>query len=161
LSTPRSDSMRLYGPHAAAIATIMGSLVAGIVLAWINYRVLGRPDLARRVGWIGIVVQILLLVIFSSLPPSQLVMFGLPLLQTAIAYWGMLYLQGRTIDWHLQAGARLHTSWRAVGMGLAVGFILFFVAVIVVGVLVSTGFITPPEPAVSPVSTATPTIIAP
>jgi hypothetical protein len=158
LSTPRPESMRLYGPHAAAIATIMGSLIAGIVLAWINYRALGRPDLARRVGWIGIVVQILLLVIFSSLPPSQLVMFGLPLLQTAIAYWGMVYLQGKTIDWHLQAGATLHSSWRAAGMGLAVGFAVFFAAVVVIGVLVSTGFITPPQPAVSPV---TPTIIAP
>ncbi len=151
MSTPRPDSMRLYGPHAAAIATIMGSLVAGIVLAWINYRLLGRPDLARRVGWIGIVVQVLLLLVFSSLPPSQLVMVGLPLVQVAIAYWGMVYLQGRTIDWHLQAGATLHSSWRAVGMGLTVGFILFFAAVIVIGVLVSTGFITPPEPVVTPV----------
>lgn len=154
MSTPRSESMRLYGPHAAAIATIMGSLLAGIVLAWINYRVLGRPDLARRVGWIGIVVQIALLLVFSILPPNQLVMFGLPLVQVAIAYWGMVYLQGRTIDWHLQAGATLHTSWRAVGMGLAVGFVVFFAAVVVIGVLVSTGFITPPEPVVTPVAPA-------
>ena len=152
MSTPRSDSMRLYGPHAAAIATIMGSLIAGIVLAWINYRVLGRPDLARHVAWIGIVVQIVLLLVFTSLPPGPLVMFGLPLLQTAIAYWGTVTLQGRTIDWHLQAGATLHTSWRAVGMGLAVGFVIFFVAVIVIGVLVSMGFITPPEPVITPVA---------
>lgn len=154
MTTPRPDSMRLYGPHAAAIATIMGSLLAGIVLAWMNYRVLGRPDLARRVAWIGIVVQVVLLLLFSALPPSQLVMFGLPLVQVMIAYGGTAYLQGRTIDWHLQAGATLHSSWRAAGMGLAVGLVVFFAAVVVIGVLVSTGVITPPEPAVTPVAPA-------
>ena len=150
MSTIRSESMKLYGPVSAAIATIMGSLMGGVLLLWLNYQAMGRPDLARKMGWIGFAIQVVLLLVFSSLPQNQIVMLGLPLTQVAVAYFGMHFLQGSAIQWHLQSGASLQSPWRAAGLGLAVGLVMFFAAVALFTVLASTGVISLPQGAATP-----------
>jgi len=140
----RRSDVRLYGPHAAAIATIMGTMLAAVLLIWLNYQAMGRPDLARRAGWIGIGLQVLMLGVGALMPNNFALAMAMLFVQVAAAFWGTRFLQGDAIAWHLERGGTLHSPWRAMGLGLLVGFAIFFVLVLALTVLGTTGAVKVP-----------------
>ena len=151
--TPASPSrgLALFDRYAVAVATIMGTLLAGVVLVWMNYRAMGRPDLARRALQIGIVAEVLVMLLVVAVPSNSLTQLVPLAIQVGLAWFGSAWLQGAAIEWHLQRGAQLQSVWRAAGIGFLVGLVIVFLAVMVLATLGALGLITlPAPPAVTP-----------
>lgn len=150
-TAPDSRALVLFDRHAILIATLIGSLIAGSLLAWWNYRAMARPDLARRVLVMGIGVQALLLILTLLLvPPDSPLQLAPLIIQLGLAWFGIEMFQGAAIAWHLQRGARLQSIWRAAGFGFLTGMAILFVFVFVTAALAAAGLITLPEPPPAP-----------
>jgi|GEM_PF-3032936 len=146
-SEPRSQDLVLFDRYAVTVATVMGTLVAGAVLMWLNYRLMGRADLANRTLQIGVAVQLLLLILTAMWIPADSVVQLVPLiLQTGLAWFAAGQLQGAALQWHLDRGASLQSVWRAAGIGFMVGMVIAFVLVMGLAVLAALGFIELPTP---------------
>jgi uncharacterized membrane protein YidH (DUF202 family) len=139
---PASRNLALFDRYAIAVATVMGTLVAGAVLMWLNYRSMGRPDLANRTLQIAVAVQVLLVAFTAMLIPADSMLQLVPLLlQTALAFFAADQLQGPALRWHLERGATLQSVWRAAGIGFLVGLVIVFLLILVMAVLAALGFI--------------------
>ncbi|MCP5183782.1 MAG: hypothetical protein H6993_07455 [Pseudomonadales bacterium] len=128
---------RLFSTQQVVIATVIGSLIAGILLIWLNYRAMQRPDLATRVALAGLTLQGILLFLGFVLPESPWLSLTLMFAQILLVWLGTERLQGPAIHYHLRNGGATHSTWLAVGMGFAVGFallILFVAGIMVTGV---------------------------
>jgi hypothetical protein len=123
---------RLFTPIGVAVAAALGSFVAGVALVWYNYRVLGYRDLAMRVGIVGCVFYIMLMVAASMAPNTPVIGIAVLIGQTLLAGWAAKALQGAAIDWHVKRGGGLHGSGMAGLVGLGIG-IFAAVLLIVVG----------------------------
>lgn len=160
---PRSQDLALFDRYAVAVATVMGTLVAGAILMWLNYRSMGRADLANRTLQIAIFVQVLLVILTAMWIPADSALQLVPLiLQTGLAWFAAGQLQSAALQWHLERGAGLHSVWRAAGIGFLVGLVIAFVLVMGSVVLAAMGFIEVPVlptseiPATSPAAPAAP-----
>lgn len=150
-ASPDSRALILFDRQAVLIATLIGSLIAGSLLIWWNYRAMARPDLARRTLALGIGVQAILLVLTFFLVPPDSVLQLVPLaIQLVLAWFGAGLLQGAAVTWHLQRGAQLQSVWRAAGFGFLTGMAILFVFVFVTAGLAAAGLINLPEPPQAP-----------
>ena len=113
---------RLYDVNALWIAVFLGSGLAGGALLAINARRLGNA-IAEPIA-IGVATTALGIGLGFALPE-------LPAIGNSCVQLGLLYAyfrvstQHRAIGTHLAAGGELASRWKAAGIGLAAGALLF------------------------------------
>jgi hypothetical protein len=140
-----SRAAQLHTPRGIAVGALLGSLGAGAVLLWLNYRVLGHPRLANKVAAGGLVVYLLIITAASMLPDHLLLGIAFIALQTGLAYWAADRLQGDAVRYHLARGGRAHSLGRSAGIGLLAGLSVIAVLLILTSVLgLSAPEVTPP-----------------
>lgn len=129
---PGANLAPLYKLAGVALATFIGSPLAGGYLIGRNLNALGRrPELSR--AW-GITIAIFLvcnaLTFFS---PSGKATFPLAIAQVVGMYFFAQYLLGPALVLRAEQGGPFYSNWRAVGIGLlfCVGIIAAMVAVVV------------------------------
>jgi hypothetical protein len=126
---------RLYTPHGIAIGTLLGSLAAGAVLLWLNYRALGYNALANKVAIGGGLIYLLVIGAASALPDQAVLGLLLIALQSGLAYWAAWILQGDAIAYHLGQGGSVHSLLRASGVGLLAGLAVWVVVLTITNLL--------------------------
>ncbi len=117
-------SYGLYTPGAVALATLLGSPIAGGVLLGLNYKRLGQ----RNRLWpaiLGTVLVTALLVVVGSFIDSNPATTSLGVVLTVAMRAVAKSLQGDAIDRHTQSGGRTESMWAAAGIGLA-GLVVVF-----------------------------------
>lgn len=133
----RPTGKPLYSIQAVAIGTLLGSLAAGAVMLWLNYRNLGHPSLANRVAGIGVLVYVLIVGLAALLPNNLVLGTAFIALQTGVAYWTAGALQGRAIAYHRQQGGAMHSNLRGALVGFLTGMAVIFV-MLLLSALMST-----------------------
>lgn len=128
-------TVRLYTPQGIAIGTLLGSMAAGAVLLWLNYRALGYHALANKVAVGGGFIYLLVIGAASALPDHAVLGLLLIALQTGLAYWAAWILQGDAIAYHLNQGGGVHSLLRAAGVGLLAGLAVWVVVVTITNLL--------------------------
>jgi hypothetical protein len=123
---------KLFSAGQVAVATSLGTPIAGGILLAQNHRAIGEGRSAWRPLLIGIVVTGLLIAIGFLLPKdfpnrgfAPGVCFGM--------YYFAKQWRGGAINRHLKAGGRKGSWWAAVGVGVACSVILvvlFFTVVV-------------------------------
>jgi len=124
---------RLYKVSGIAIASIFGSILAGGLLMSLNYRMLGRQELARKAIILTLAATALVFVIAFQIPPDWHVpntVFTAPqiVLMAYLAKWA----QGDDIAAHVRDGGALASNWKAFGISLLVLLLLLTVLVLVI-----------------------------
>jgi hypothetical protein len=108
---------RLFDSTSVAIATLLGSPVAGTLLMGINYQRLGKGGKAAAAMVIGLVATIVAIVFGNFVPYtfSSVVAIGLLLTTRSCAQ----VLQGPAVSEHVAQGGKLGSRWAALGIGVA------------------------------------------
>lgn len=117
----QAGARRLFTPLGIAIGTALGSLIAGFVMLWMNFRTLGYSRLGNQVAAAGTVVYLIIVGIASALPGNPLIGIAFVALQCVLAYWITGKLQGRAIDYHRSAGAPFYGVPMSALVGLVTG----------------------------------------
>ncbi|HMG86646.1 MAG TPA: hypothetical protein VK574_13025 [Terracidiphilus sp.] len=125
-STPNSTdkaACTLYDARAVALATFLGTPVAGGILIALNYRRIGRPGTAVKTMIAAIVGTGLLILVGWDIPHGldSLIAIGVMFAMKAIAK----SFQGHTITEHVAGGGKLASMWSACWIGLATLAALF------------------------------------
>ncbi len=119
----------LFDSRSVALATFLGTPVAGATLMAVNDNRLGRAGRAVTFLLVAIVVTAVVILISWNIPGSASFLIGLVLMM------GMAQLavstQGNAVKEHVAQGGRLGSRWIAFGVGMA-----FFAAL--TGVVVVT-----------------------
>jgi hypothetical protein len=129
--------MALYTVSGIVVGTFIGSLAAGIVMLYVNYRALGRANLARTVAIWGTGIFVVITVAASFAPMNLAFALIFAVLQSGIAFFLADRLQGAAIRYHRESGGRLHSDWRAAGMGLLTGMALAFISLNIAAILIA------------------------
>jgi hypothetical protein len=119
----------LYSVWGVVIASVLGSLAAGVVILYLNYRTLGKVVLAQRWALWGAAIYVVLIGIGTLLPNTIALGVAYNLLQAIVAYFLASQLQGAAIAYHTSQGGSLHSMLRAAGVGLLTGLLLLFLLV--------------------------------
>lgn len=135
--TPRASTAvnRLFTPAGIAVGTLLGSLIAAVMMMWMNYRVLGYRTLGNRFMAGGILAYVLVLVGATALPRTTTVGLALLGLQCVVAWWAANTLQGAAIDYHRAHGGAVH----GLAVAATVGFVVFLVSTLML-VLIGRAF---------------------
>jgi len=130
-ATGPAPAYRLYSASAVDVATLCGSIFAGLLLMSLNFRALGEDDRARRTLTLAAVVSVVTFVTIGLIPPTvpipTSVYHGA---QVLVAHLYVTRVQGDRLGRHVATGGRLYSKWRAAGIGLlcALGIVALFVA---------------------------------
>lgn len=120
-----SNSIRIYSAAQIAIATFLGSPLAGTFLLASNYRFFDRKELQRRTFILGAFAT--LFILGASLSVSEdFPAFVFPVFSAFILGQTTNLLQGPSIRAHLDSGGGLHSWWRVVGISVCVSILLLF-----------------------------------
>jgi len=138
-------AVRLYTPQAVAVGTLLGSLAAGAVLLWLNYRAMGYHALANKVAGGGALLYLLIIGGAAALPDSAVLGLLLIAIQVGLAYWATWILQGDAIAYHQAQGGAVHSLLGAAGLGLLVGLVVWAVALTLMALLGSSGTVASPR----------------
>ena len=122
----RAGEGSLYSVHGIVIASILGSLAAGVVMLYWNYRTLGRTQLALRWALWGAGIYTVLILIATLLPNTGVFILVYNVFQAIVAYFLASQLQGAAITYHQSQGGSMHSNMRAAGVGFATGIVLLF-----------------------------------
>ncbi len=117
----QAGTRRLFTPLGIAIGTALGSLIAGVVMLWMNFRTLGYTRLGNQVAAAGTVAYLVIVALASALPGNPVIGMTFVALQCALAYWIAGKLQGRAIDYHRSAGGPFHGVPMSALVGLVAG----------------------------------------
>jgi hypothetical protein len=120
---PAPPGYRLYSVNAVALATFLGSPLAGAVVMAINYARLGRGGSARMAVVLGLIGTAAVFAIAFVLPdkvPNVVIWLPQLLGMQAIAK----ALQGPAIEDHARRDGRAASNWKAAGIGM-LGLLLF------------------------------------
>lgn len=134
-SQDSSGSPALYSTSGIVIGTVLGSLAAAVVMLNFNYRALGHQGLARKVAIWGSGLYVLLILLTSQLPASMTVNLLVVTMQALIAFFASHTLQGAAISYHREHRGRIHSNWRAAGVGLLTGMTLLMMLLIATTVI--------------------------
>lgn len=131
----KTPAYKLYTPGQIALATFLGTPVAGMFLLSVNRRRMGKSSLATTTLLGGIGVTVLLFGIGLVLPES--VSRAIPIGVT-IAAGQYARVDQPLLDAHVARGGQKESSWKAAGFGLAglaaiFGMIMVFVLVVTPG----------------------------
>jgi hypothetical protein len=125
-------SRRLYSPRQIAAAAFIGSPISAAWLFAQNYAVLGRPRVARRALFYGLLGTGALFGIASVLP-AKFPKVALPLASSFAIRELAQRLQGADFKAHLAEGGGSQSNWRVAGVcvaGLVVVLAVAFVFVL-------------------------------
>ena len=121
----------LYTPNQIAVATFLGTVLAGGWMVASNYRAMGLEDDSRvAIGWsiIGFVVLAALLMLLPALT------VGMTIITAAVCTIALRALAeaqfGAIVEKHLADGGTQYNWWRVVGLGILCLAMLFAVAAI-------------------------------
>ena len=118
--TAIAPAHRLYSSADVAVATFLGSIMAGSLVLGFNFLHIGRPRAAYisiAGGMIGLAVMIVAAFVAQDSIPTAVftgVNLGLTFGMKAVAD----KLQGPAMAAHAQAGGRVGATWRAAGIGI-------------------------------------------
>jgi hypothetical protein len=143
-------AIRLYTPAGIAVGTLFGSLAAGAVLLWLNYRAMGYRALANKIAAASGVVYLIVIGAASALPDHPMLGLVFMGLQTGLAYWTAQFLQGTAVAYHVKQGGAVHSTLRAAGVGLLAGLSVLIVMTVIASLLGLPGPATPSPPATAP-----------
>lgn len=129
-SQPVSPSAPLYTTRGIIIATIVGSLAAGVLMIALNYLALGRANLAKSIGLAGIAIFLGFIGITFVLPQTLGVALIFAVTQAFLAWFVADRLQGAALAYHTEHGHPMHSSVRAALVGFLTGTTLFFVLIL-------------------------------
>jgi hypothetical protein len=117
-------SYELYSVRAILLATFLGSTLAGGILMAIDYRRLMKSGAARNCVVIAILAQVPIFGLIFMLPdnvPAALV--AVP--QLVAMYYIANGLLGSALRAHQQAGGQEASLWKAAGIGVLGGIVVF------------------------------------
>ncbi len=108
----------LFDSLSVALATFLGTPIAGTILMAVNYRRLQEGGKAAAAVAIGVVATILAIVFGNIIPGafSTIIAVGLLLTIRSCAQ----SLQGPAVTQHVSQGGTLGSRWAAAGVGIAV-----------------------------------------
>jgi hypothetical protein len=129
----RAGEGSLYSVRGIVIASIVGSLAAGIVMLYWNYRTLGRTQLAQRWAPWGAGIYTALILIATLLPNTVTLVLVYNVFQATVAYFLASQLQGAAIKYHQSQGGSVHSNMRAAGVGFLTGIVLLFFLLLATG----------------------------
>ena len=112
-------TFRLFSPGQIALATFLGSPMAGAWFISSNLKALARPDEAQRALLFGVAGTIFVLVI-AFLLPENLPNSIFPVIYTVAVHAVAKSLFAKTIAEHTSAGGSLGSGWRVVGVSLLI-----------------------------------------
>jgi hypothetical protein len=115
----------LFDSRAVALATFLGSPLAGCAIMAVNYNRLGNSASAVRAVVAGFVSTGLLL--YLSFSTDSGLLHVLPLLLMLLMIWIAKGLQGDDVEQHVRQGGKLASRWWAAGIGLAAMAVLLLV----------------------------------
>jgi hypothetical protein len=133
MNTEKNSDNELYKINGIAIATFFGSVLAGGLLMAQNYKQLGKPDEAKKI----LIYSAIALIIIIALAFVVLDNWNVPAIVFTLPQWvGMQALaqgyQAKDIQAHEEAGGKLASNWKALGISLlvllAIAAVVFFVA---------------------------------
>jgi hypothetical protein len=136
LGLSAAPTYQLFDSRAVAIATLLGTPVAGAILMALNYRRLGQKSKATLAVVYGIVATALATGVGFFLPQGVGSGVGIGLLFATMNV--AKSLQGPAIEEHQRQGGKLASRWIAffVGLGMLVVFV-GIVAVVMIALLVA------------------------
>jgi hypothetical protein len=135
-----TPSAPLYSVRGIIIATILGSLAAGVLMIAMNYLALGRASLAKSVGLSGVAIFLGFIGITLVLPQTLEIALLFTVAQAALAWFVADRLQGAAIDYHRERGQPMHSTARAALIGFLTGTTLFFLLILLTSIyLMITG----------------------
>ncbi len=124
--TPDATSAEaLYSPGQVAVATFLGSPLAGCWLMASNFRELDQLDARQKTLFGGVAVSIVVLLLALFLP-EDFPSIVLPLAYSIGLRQLAVQMQGEAFDAHREAGGLRHSHWRVAGVSV-VAFIAFIV----------------------------------
>ncbi len=129
-SPPPTPRAPLYSVRGIIIATVLGSLAAGVLMIALNYLALGRANLARSVGLTGVAIFLGFIGITLLLPQTLGVALAFTVAQAMLAWFVADRLQGASIAYHSGRGHPMHSSVRAALVGFLTGTTLFFMLIL-------------------------------
>lgn len=121
----------LYSLQGIIMGTILGSLAAGVVMIYLNYRAMGRANLAKTVTTAGAALFLVVMGLATLSPNTLLMAFVFMAVQVAIAWFLTDRLQGAAISYHRSQGGAMHSNVRAAAVGFLTGMSLFFILILV------------------------------
>jgi hypothetical protein len=136
---PVNPSTPLHTPLGVAMATLLGSVVAGAALLWLNYRALGYAALANRVAVLGVLLYLLVIGAASLLPGHPLLAVLLIAGQAGFAYWITLRLQGAALAYQRDRGVPPHAVAVSAALGLLAGMSVIVVTLALVSLTGGAG----------------------
>jgi len=120
------SGIALYSVQGIVIGTVLGSLAAGIAMLFLNYRALGKTNLATSVAIWGSAICIGVVLLTSLAPNTTELALLFMGLQAVIAFFLADRLQGAAISYHRQHAGTMHSSLRAAGIGFLAGMAIIF-----------------------------------
>ena len=115
----------LFDSRAVALATFLGSPLAGCAIMAVNYNRLGNSASAVRAVVAGFVSTGLLL--YLSFSTDSGLLHVLPFLLMLLMIWIAKGLQGDDVEQHVRQGGKLASRLWAAGIGLAAMAVLLLV----------------------------------
>jgi hypothetical protein len=106
----------LFDSTSVAIATLLGSPIAGTGLMALNYRRLGKKNAAITTLAIGIAATGVAIAFGNRVPPYATTAVAVGLLAATLST--ARSLQGETVKQHVLRGGQLGSRWAAAGLGL-------------------------------------------
>jgi hypothetical protein len=134
VATTASSSGPWYSPGQIAVATFLGTPVAGAWLMAQNYKAM-RSDLFGQVIMFGVIATLVVFVLAVVLPDSTPNVL-LPAVYTVIMQVIARAKQGPQFQAHIANGGLKHSNWRVAGIGL-------FFMVLVLGFMIAVLFLLP------------------
>ncbi|HEY4330552.1 MAG TPA: sulfite exporter TauE/SafE family protein [Phycisphaerae bacterium] len=126
---------RIYSPKAVAIATFLGSTVAGGAIMAINYWRWGQ----KRRAWVALLsgCAVLGLIIWLAMVlPGNIPNAAYILVPSFLIYGVAQQYQGKNADAHWRNGGQPASNLKGAGIGLLIGIAL---SIVFVGWILSTG----------------------
>ena len=131
VTEPRQRSEgKLFTVQGIVIGTLLGSLAAGVVMLYLNYRTLNRLSLAQKLAAWGTALYVALVMVATLVPNSPIFGAVFIVLQALVAYFLADRLQGAAISYHLGHDGQMHSNMKAAGVGFLTGMAMIFLLLI-------------------------------
>jgi len=108
----------VYSVRQIAVATFLGTPLAGALLLGANFRALGKPA-SRKPAIIWGVVATVVVMVLAFILPDRMPNSVLPIAYTMGMRQAALQLQGAALTAHAQASGPHQSNWRVFGISMA------------------------------------------
>jgi hypothetical protein len=114
----------LYSPNHVALATFLGTPMAGVVLMALNEKRLGRRSAAIKTIVFGLLGTAAILTLAIALPDG-IPAFPFTLVALVVLRITAQHRQGALVEQHYRAGGKKASGWAAAGISLLTTVIVF------------------------------------